>query len=165
MAKPWQVSRRTMLRGVGVTMALPLLDAMTSAAAAARAGEAAATAMPSAGGASAAPVRFACLYMPNGVAPKSWEPTGVGQGFQLSQTLSPLAPHKDEMLVLSHLWNKSATQGDGHYVKTAGFLTGCHVNKTTGKDISTNGVSADQVIAQRVGKNTPLPSLELGIEP
>jgi hypothetical protein len=160
MVKTWQISRRTMLRGVGVSMALPLLDAMTSATV--RAGEAAATTMPSA---NAAPVRFACLYMPNGVAPKWWQPTGVGRGFELSQTLSPLAPHKDELLVLSHLWNKAATQGDGHYVKTAGFLTGCHVNKTTGKDISANGVSADQVIARHAGRETPLPSLELGIEP
>src|SRR5918993_5686374 len=61
--------------------------------------------------------------------------------------------------------NVGSIGGDGHYVKTAGFLTGTTITKTTGRDLRSGGVSVDQLIAQRVGRQTPLPSLELGIEP
>jgi hypothetical protein len=164
--KTWQISRRTMLKGVGVSMALPLLDAMAPAVARAQdaaAGSAAAAATGAPAG--AAPVRMACLYMPNGVNVDAWVPKGTGAGFELSPTLGPLAPHKSEVLVLSELWNAGADTGDGHYVKTAGFLTGTTITKTTGKDLRSGGVSVDQLIAQRAGRHTPLPSLELGIEP
>jgi hypothetical protein len=103
--------------------------------------------------------------MANGVRPDAWTPSGTGASFELSPTLSPLAPLKNDILVLSELMNKGADTGDGHYVKTAGFLTGTTITKTTGKDLRSGGVSVDQVIAQRVGRGTPLPSLELGIEP
>ena len=65
--------------------------------------------------------------MPNGVNGKAWTPEGVGRDFQLSKTLSPLAAHKDQLLVLSQLWNAASKKGDGHYVKTAGFLTGTDI--------------------------------------
>lgn len=149
------ISRRTVLRGLGVTMCLPLLESMQPAAAQA-AGKA---------GARKAPVRLAVLYMPNGVNPHHWQPTGIGSDFQLSEILAPLANVKSDLLVFTELMNKNSITGDGHYVKVAPFLTGTAVTKTTGSDLRCGGVSVDQIIAQRIGNLTPLPSLELSIEP
>ena len=150
-----------MLRGMGVAVSLPWLEAMARADASAAAPAPGAPPSPAA----APPVRVACLYMANGVNAGAWMPGGRGAAFQLSPTLSPLAEHKSEILVLSELMNAASHTGDGHYVKTAGFLTGTTITKTTGRDLRSNGVSMDQLIAQRVGRRTPLPSLELGIEP
>lgn len=147
------LSRRTMLRGAGAALALPWLEAMTPARAHA------------APGASAHPVRMAALYMPNGVHPDVWTPETTGRGFQLSPTLEPLEDLKHELLVLTNLWNEGSQGGDGHYVKISGFLTCTTVTKTLGVDISVNGTSMDQLAAQRVGKRTPIPSLELGTSP
>jgi hypothetical protein len=108
---------------------------------------------------------MAVLYMANGVNPHQWTPKGEGRDFELSPTLAPLADFKKQLLVVTNLWNASAKAGDGHYVKTSGFLTCTTVTKTLGVDVSCNGVSMDQIAAQRVGKQTPLPSLELGIAP
>src|SRR3954447_19015700 len=150
---PAPISRRTVLRGAaGAMMSLPFLEAMTSVASAAT-------------GAKKMPVRMAVLYMANGVNVDQWAPKGVGKSFELSPTLAPLAKHKDDLLVMSELMNAGSLGGDGHYVKTAGWLTGTTITKTTGKDLRSGGVSMDQVMAQRVGRDTPLPSLELGIEP
>lgn len=146
------LSRRTVLRGLGVALGLPLLEAMEPLAA---------LAAPAA----KSPVRLAVLYMPNGVHPQAWNPTGVGGAFELSPILEPLAAVKSEILVLSELMNKSSTVGDGHYVKVAPFLTGTAVTKTTGSDLRVGGVSLDQLIAARIGNQTPLPSLELSVEP
>lgn len=147
------MSRRTFLRGAGVALALPWLDAMTPARAiqAAEAG--------------AAPVRMAVLFMPNGVHPKMWTPEGIGTDFKLSPILEPLADLKDQLLVLTNLGHQACRTGDGHYVKTAGLLTGTTITKTVGIDLNCNGVSMDQIAARTVGKLTPLPSLELGTEP
>jgi len=153
------ISRRTVLKGIGATMCLPFLDAMQPLAAAA-------AATPEAkGGKNQPPVRMAVLYMPNGVNPASWAPTGVGRDFELSPILAPLVGLKSELLVLTELMNKSSIQGDGHYVKVAPFLTGTAVTKTTGSDLRCGGISVDQLVAQRIGNLTPLPSLELSIEP
>ena len=111
------------------------------------------------------PVRLAVLYMPNGVNPHAWTPKGVGREFELSPILEPLASHKNDLLVLTELWNAASNTGDGHYVKTGGFLTGTTITRTTGSDLRSGAVSMDQVVAQHVGNLTPLPSLELGIEP
>jgi Protein of unknown function (DUF1552) len=148
-----RISRRTMLRGVGATMALPWLDAMAPSKAAA--------AETAAGPA----VRFAALYMANGAYMPDWKPKGEGAGFDLSKTLSPLASHKNDVLVLSGLWHKAADTGDGHYVKTGSWLTGTTITRTTGSEICSGNTSLDQVMAQHVGNLTPLPSLELGTEP
>jgi hypothetical protein len=161
--RPWQISRRTMLRGVGAIMALPLLEAMGDAAGAFSAKST--LAQPGTAPDSAFPVRMAVLYMPNGVNENAWTPSGAGKGFELSPTLAPLADLKNEVLVLSELMNVGSIGGDGHYVKTAGFLTGTTITKTTGKDLRSGGTSMDQVAAQRLGRLTPLPSLELGIDP
>jgi hypothetical protein len=112
-----------------------------------------------------APVRMACIYFPNGVWEKTWFPEKPGSEFELPFALEPLARHKSEMLVFSGLDKATSHTGDGHYAKTANFLTGLPVKKTPGKDISVGGVSIDQLCAQKIGKFTPLPSLELGVDP
>ncbi|HYZ87092.1 MAG TPA: DUF1552 domain-containing protein [Bryobacteraceae bacterium] len=148
------LSRRALLRGTGAALALPWLEAMTPrSSAAAKAGT------------PALPVRMAALYMPNGVHPDMWTPNGTGREFELSPTLAPLNDLKNEILVLTNLWNQASVGGDGHYVKISGWLTSTTINKTLGVDISCNGTSMDQVAAQKAGKQTPLASLELGVSP
>jgi hypothetical protein len=146
------ISRRTVLKGLGATLCLPLLEAMRPARA--LAAEAAAS-----------PVRMGVLYMPNGVCPGAWAPKGAGAAFELSPILEPLAAHKDDILVLRELWNAATDTGDGHYVKTGGFLTGTTITRTTGSDLRSGAVSMDQLAARRIGHLTRLPSLELGIDP
>src|SRR5438552_9214853 len=145
------ITRRTFLRGVGVSLGLPWLEAMTPR---------------SARGAAPAknPVRMALLYMPNGVNTAHWYPEGVGRDFRLSTTLEPLAELNDQILVLSNLWNAGAKGGDGHYCKEATWLTCATIRKTPGVDLA-NGTSVDQVAAQRLGQRTPPPSLARGISP
>jgi hypothetical protein len=155
MSKTQPISRRTVLRGLGAAISLPLLESLAP-----RAVAAVTSAVPS-----ARPVRMAVLYMPNGVNVGAWTPRGAGECFELSPTLSPLNPVKSDLLAFSELMNASAVGGDGHYVKTGGFLTGTTITKTTGKDIRSGAVSMDQLAAQRIGRLTPLPSLELGIDP
>lgn len=111
------------------------------------------------------PVRMAAIYMPNGVNVPMWNPEGKGRGYKLSPTLEPIADLKDEFLVVSNLWNEAAKTGDGHYVKESSILSCTTITKTMGLEINMNGVSMDQVAAQRAGDQTPLPSIELGIEP
>jgi hypothetical protein len=139
-----------MLRGAGAALALPWLDVMAKAVGPPKAN---------------APVRMAALYFPNGVNPHHWTPTGRGRSFELSETLKPLAKLKNEINVLTNLWNRAADSGDGHYVKSSAWLCGTTIAKTTGSDVRSNGVSMDQLAAQRIGHFTRLPSLELGTEP
>jgi hypothetical protein len=153
------ISRRTVLRGLGAAVCLPFLESLAPRALASAAGGGVARV------AAKRPVRMAVLYMANGVNVSKWVPQGFGRDFALSPTLSPLAPLKDDLLVLTELMNRAATGGDGHYVKSAGLLTGTTITKTTGKDIRAGGVSMDQLAAQKIGHLTPLPSLELGVEP
>jgi hypothetical protein len=150
-SQKWLLPRRSFLRGAGATLALPFLDAMRP--------------LMAAGTSASLPVRIALLYMPNGVRADRWTPEGKGRGFKLSPILSPLEKHKQELLILTGLQNKASFTGDGHYVKTGGWLTGTTITKTTGSDIAAGGISMDQIAAQHLGKNTKLPSLELGTEP
>jgi Protein of unknown function (DUF1552) len=143
------ISRRALLRGAGVTLGLPWLEAMASAAPSKLA---------------KSPVRMAVLYMPNGVNTDAWSPQGAGRDFTLSPTLAPLQDLKDQIVVMSNLWNANSKGGDGHYVKEAAILTCATIKKTPGADLA-NGISMDQVAAQRVAEQTPLPSLELGVTP
>jgi Protein of unknown function (DUF1552) len=154
----WKISRRTMLKGMGAMLSLPLLEAM---------GPLPVFAGPSALSPVARkfPTRMAVLYMANGVNPHTWTPKSIGADFELSPVLQPLAKLKDELLVLTQLTNMKTEGGDGHYVKTAAFLTGTTITRTTGSDLRCGGTSMDQIAAQRIGNLTPLPSLELGIEP
>jgi hypothetical protein len=147
------LSRRTMLRGMGAMLALPWMEAMMPRRA--RAAEAGPK----------SPVRMAVLYMPNGVNSDHWTPEGEGRDFRLSPTLEPLCDLHDELLVLTNLWNQGSQASEGHYVKTSGFLTSTTITKTYGVDLSCNGISMDQVAAQRAGRQTPLPSLELAMDP
>lgn len=112
-----------------------------------------------------APRRIGFLYFPNGAAMQDWVPEQVGGGFRLPFSLEPLAPIRDRVLVLSGLDKPNSRQGDGHYAKTANFLTGMPVAKTTGAKLSSGGVSVDQLIARSLAGQTPLPSLELSTEP
>jgi len=110
------------------------------------------------------PKRLAVLYMPNGVNVAHWTPEGKGHDYTLSKTLAPLKDYKDDMVVVSNLWNAGSKVGDGHYAKEATVLTCCTIKKTPGADLS-NGISMDQVAAKAVADQTPLPSLELGVSP
>lgn len=150
-SQKWLMPRRSFLRGAGATLALPFLDAMWP--------------LMAAGSSAPLPVRIALLYMPNGVRADRWTPEGKGRGFKLSPILSPLEKHRENLLILTGLQNKASFTGDGHYVKTGGWLTGTTITKTTGSDIAAGGISMDQIAAQHLGKNTKLPSLELGTEP
>lgn len=141
------ISRRTVLRGAGVALGLPWLEAMASPKAA-----------------PGNPLRLAVLYMPNGTNMDAWPVKGTGRGFQLSPALEPLSEFKDQVLVFSNLWNKASKGGDGHYVKEAAILTCATIRKTPGADLR-NGISMDQVAAGGVKMRTPLPSLELGVTP
>lgn len=148
-----RLPRRKFLRGAGVALSLPWLSTLGGRAA--RAATAAAT----------PPIRSAFIYFPNGVWGKDWVPTSEGGDYPLSPSLEPLAAVREHCLVLTGLDKKNSHGGDGHYAKTANFLTGMPVSKTTGKDISSGGISIDQLIAKHIGSQTPLPSLELGTEP
>src|SRR5579871_6168065 len=151
------LSRRTFLRGAGVALGLPLLDAMLPL----RSGGSALAADRG----SVAPVRAAYLYFPNGAWMDAWIPSQTGADYELPFSLTPLAPVRDSVVVLSGLDKPFSRSGDGHYAKTANFLTGLHVRKTTGQDLNSGGVSVDQVAAARFGHLTPLPSLELATDP
>lgn len=157
-----RLSRRRMLQGTGVLMGLPWLEAMGPLQRLAAADNGSPVRSPQPG---RHPVRFAALYMPNGVNYKHWTPKGTGSDFELSSILEPLAPHRKDILVLTHLWNAATNTGDGHYVKTGGWLTSTTITRTTGSQLCAGNTSMDQLIAQRHGNFTPVPSLELGIEP
>jgi hypothetical protein len=148
--------RRTFLRGVGATLALPLLDGMVPAFAAQR-------------HTAANPIRrLGIVYVPNGMNMHEWRPKDAGAGFELSPTLTPLVPFRDRVVVLTGMANAEADPrpGEGlgdHSRAQAVFLTGVHPRKTEGSDIRA-GVSADQIVASELGKQTELSSLELGLE-
>ena len=149
------LARRTFLRGIGATIALPMLDAMTPAfAAASRLG-------------SNAPRRVAFVYVPNGIIMKDWTPPADGPAFEFPRILKPLEPYRKDLLVLSGLThNTGRALGDGpgdHARAAASFLTGVHPKKTAGADIC-SGVSVDQIAAQKIGAATRFASLELGCE-
>jgi hypothetical protein len=145
------------LKGLGVSIALPVLEAMRPGLV--RAGSA---------DRGDAPLRIAFLYVPNGVHMPDWTPRdGAGSGLELSPILDPLRPVKDDVLVLSGLaLNPARALGDGagdHARAMASFLTGRHPRKTDGADLQA-GVSVDQLAAAKIGTSTRFPSLELGCE-
>jgi len=157
----WQVSRRTMLRGVGAAVALPVLDAMGSIR------SVFAVTPDAVAKAATAPLRLAFCYVPNGVHMQDWKPSQVGENYELTPTLKLLEPFKQDMLVLSGLAQKKAeANGDGpgdHARAMATFLTGCQAKKTGGADIKV-GISVDQLAAQKVGAATRFASLELSCD-
>lgn len=152
-----KLSRRTVLRGTGCTLALPWLEAMGPQDSWADAKDAS----------GAAPNRMAFLYVPNGKNMVDWTPDKEGRDFDIKRILKPLEQHRDKLMLLSGLTADGArSHGDGggdHARALAAFLTGAHPKKTDGTDIR-NGISVDQVAAMRVGQRTRLPSLEIGTE-
>jgi len=150
--------RRTFLKGAGVSLGLPFLEAMLPRMALAGAAKVAVA---------AAPTRMAFVFFPNGAVMRDWKPEKAGADFALPKTLAPLAKNRDDLLVITGLaHDKGKANGDGagdHARSCAVFLTGCQPRKTGGADIQA-GMSADQVAAEKLGSQTRLPSLELGIE-
>ena len=146
------IPRRTMLRGMGAMLALPLFDSMVPALSALQ---------KSAG----KPInRFGVFYVPNGMIMKNYLPTAVGSGFELTPTLSALAPFRDDILVVSGL-NSLPTRerpGGAHAKASTRFLT--NVSPPTSETWLDVGVSMDQLLANETGKQTQLPSLELSME-
>lgn len=150
------LARRTFLRGLGVSVALPLLDGMVPAFAALRTT------------AAASARRFGAVYVPNGVEMRMWTPKGEGAGFEFSPILEPLAAFRDQTFVLSGLADKVAVPAPGegigdHARASSTWLTGVRVKKTEGPDIRA-GISLDQLAAQHLGKETQLASLELALD-
>ena len=144
-------SRRAVLRGLGVTIALPFLDATGSLRGAARIEE------------SRAPVRLVTLFHPNGVYPQNWDPEGVGRHYKLSRILEPLASVREDVTVISNL----GTGAQGHVGATSSFLTGTPLHKKAAGRINTPsmGTSLDQFVAERIGSRSSIASLEVGTEP
>jgi len=152
--------RRTFLRGMGVSLGLPLLDAMVPA-------------LSALAQTPARPLRrLGFVYMANGVAMNSavnfWKPQSEGSALELSPILTPLSSFRDRTLVVSGLSHSQAEPlGDGngdHTRGTATWLNGVHPVYTEAADVRA-GTTADQIAAREIGRDTPLPSLELGIDP
>jgi hypothetical protein len=144
--------RRTFLRGVGATIALPLIEAMIPALTA----EAATAAN--------VPKRFAAIYIPHGAMLDQWLPRTTGRDFAFSPTLKPLESFRDQLCVISGLDGPlEPTGGGGHAIGPASWLSGVAPKTTQGADVYA-GTTLDQVLARQIGQDTPLPSLELGTE-
>jgi hypothetical protein len=145
--------RRTFLRGVGVTLALPLLDSMVPAQ------------TPLAKTAAVSKTRFCGIYVPHGATMDKWTPAQEGSAFEVSESLKPLEKLRDRICVFSNLAHPAASgvgsdAGADHARSAAVFLSGAHPEKGSVHA----GMTLDQVLAQHIGQDTPLPSLELGIE-
>jgi hypothetical protein len=148
------LSRRTLLRGMGVSIALPLLDSMVPAQ------------TPLARTAANARSRLGCIYVPHGAILDKWTPSAEGAGFEFSEILKPLEPFRERVNVLSNLAHPQAggvesDAGADHVRSAAVFLSGAHPEKGV---VAHAGITLDQLIAQKIGQDTPLPSLELSIE-
>jgi hypothetical protein len=145
--------RRTFLRGVGATIALPLLDSMVPAQ------------TPLSKTAASPKSRLGCIYVPHGATMDKWTPAKEGSGFEFSDILSPLEKYRDRVTVVSNLAHPMAggagsDAGADHARSAAVFLSGSHPEKGR----THVGVTMDQVAAQHIGQDTPLPSIELAIE-
>jgi len=145
--------RRTFLRGVGVAVGLPLLDSMVPA----QTPLSKTAAMPKS--------RFCGIYVPHGATMDKWTPAQEGAGFEFSESLKPLEKLRERINVVTNLAHPSASgvgsdAGADHARSAAVFLSGAHPEKGSVHA----GMTIDQVLAQHIGQDTPLPSLELGIE-
>jgi hypothetical protein len=152
------LSRRTFLKGTGVSLALPLLESMVPAGTAL----ARTAAVPKS--------RLGCIYIPHGATMDKWTPAAAGANFEFSEILQPLEPFRDHVCVVSDLahaavapWEGEDTGGAENHVRAAAvFLSGAHPVK---KNEAHVGATVDQIAAQHVGQDTPLPSIELSLEP
>jgi len=146
------LARRTFLKGAGITLALPFLESMLPAGR--LLGQSAA----------ARPTRLACIYFPHGVIMPKWLPATEGTGFELTEILQPLTPFRDRINIISDLEHKQA-YGSGatanHNRSAAAYLSASFAKTGAKPEL---GITVDQLIARKIGQDTPLPSLELMIE-
>lgn len=147
------LNRRALLRGIGTTLALPLLEAMIPTTSLA---------------ATATPKRLQVFYIPNGLRMQEFTPAVAGSSYEMTPLLQPLAPWRDKLTVISGLAHYNANalgDGPGSHGRSCGaYLTGAHPKRTEGSDLQC-GISMDQVVANEFGQDTQLASLELGIDP
>jgi len=141
--------RRTFLRGVGTVVALPFLESMVPATAWAQA-------------AAIAPRRFGACYVPNGSTMAHWMPKAAG-ALEITPILSPLAKFQSQMNVVGNLSRAGGVKATDHAVSSAGWLSGVVAKQTEAEDVSL-GITIDQVLARRIGQDTPFPSLEFATE-
>jgi hypothetical protein len=144
-------SRRTMLRGLGVTMALPWLESLNVWGDEVR----------GAAKASEPPVRLAVLFAGNGFHGKEWWARGEGKAMELGKVLAPLADFREKLLFIRGLYNEQAQKGNIHSSQTGNLLSGAPL--ASGGEIR-SGTSVDQLLAQSYGRSTKVPSLVLGCE-
>lgn len=145
-----RISRRALLRGAGVAIGLPLLEAMEPVRA-------------FASGAAKPPVRLMFVYTPGGVMMDSWTPAEEGAAYTLSPTLSVLERYKSDLLVLSGLDNRlPETGGNGHPIASSTWLSSAPLHHRDGHGYSTD-ITVDQIAARKLGEHTRLASLELGV--
>jgi len=149
------IPRRVFLQGAGVALAMPFLESMVPAQ------------TPLRKTAANPKTRFTGIFVPHGMAPGYWVPKGEGKGFEFSMIMNPLEPYRDQTVIMSGLWSKSAepppgVTGADHWVAAA-FMCANKPKKTTGADIQ-DGTTIDQIIAQKIGQETLLPSLQLALE-
>jgi hypothetical protein len=148
MTAAHKISRRTLLRGVGVTIALPWLESLPV-----WGDDGKRTSQP--------PKRFAALFMGNGISPPNWWAKGAGAEMELSKSLQPLSELRSRLNVVSGLFNKAATGVGIHPGQTGNILSGARLQKGA---VLRGGVSVDQVLAAQIGEETAQPSLVLGCE-
>ncbi len=148
-----RLSRRTVLRGAGVTMCLPWLDSVSALAST--------PALPTSPSGPAFPKRFAVLFMGNGVNENHWGAEGSGDDMTLSLSLSPLEPLKKKINVINGLFNKNSTGQGIHPAQTGSLLTGAPITRGP---VLHSGISVDQMIASRIGHETLQPSMVLACE-
>lgn len=146
-----KLSRRTALRGAGVSLTLPWLSAMSPA-------------MASDSQLEKPPLRSAFVFMPNGVRPDHWTPEGDGEDYAITPMLKSMASHQKDFLLLENLWHERTVGRNGHWPKVPAFLSGGFVVRTSGRNMDTGQQSLDQFLADRIGHRSPLPSLELGVD-
>jgi Protein of unknown function (DUF1552) len=145
------MDRRTVLRGLGASISLPLLEAMISSARAAEV---------------SAGKRLQVLYLPNGMVMQNWSPAELGENYTISPTLTPMGPYRDRVVVIKGLDQAMGeAMGDGagdHARACATFLTGVHILKSD--SVLLNGPSMDQIVARQFAQSTQIPSMELGLD-
>lgn len=145
------ISRRTVLRAAGATLALPWLEKTAAAAT-------------SPESLSEPPLRSVFMYMPNGVVPEHWTPAGDDETYETPPILKPLESLKGDYMLIENLWNAKTVGRNGHWPKVPAWLSGGYVERTSGDDLDSGGTSVDQLMAQKIGDRTMLPSFELGLE-
>jgi hypothetical protein len=149
--RPRRIPRRTALRGLGVSVALPWMESLTAAGEAAVGGR----------GPAAAPLRLAVMFAGNGFHSREWWARETESTLELGRVLEPLEPHREKMLFIRGLFNAEATKGNIHSSQTGNLLSGAPL--ASGGEIR-SGTSVDQLLAQTIGRDTRVPSLVLGCE-